>query len=207
MIWPPPPTALEGDVVRLEPLGAEHRDGLREAGDDPRIWTWMDRRIAVELDAFDRWFDARLAASAQGGEHGFATIAVADDRPIGSSSYLTVRPEHAGLEIGWTWLHPSAWGSGANLEAKLLMMKRAFDDLGCIRVEFKTDARNERSRAALERIGARFEGIFRKHMLTHVEGTRDSAYYSITDDDWPAVKAALARRIRAGDGRRATRAA
>ena len=191
MIWPPPRRALEGEIVRMEPLGPEHRAGLREAAADPDIWTWMDRRVPVEEGAFDRWFDTRADAAAHATEYPFATISVAEERPIGSSSYLTVRPEHSGLEIGWTWLNPEHWRTGANREAKLLMLSFAFDDLGCMRVEFKTDARNVRSREALEALGTTFEGVFRNHMLMPVTGRRDSAYYSITDGDWPAVRAQL----------------
>ena len=105
---------------------------------------------------------------------------------LGSSSYLAVRPEHDGLEIGWTWLIPLPGARGANLEAKLLMMRLAFEQLGAMRVEFKTDARNRRSRAALEGLPATFEGVFRKHMLMPGIGVRDSAYFSITDEEWPA---------------------
>jgi RimJ/RimL family protein N-acetyltransferase len=192
--WPSDQT-LEGSIVRLEPLRPEHRDGLAAAGSDSEIWTWMNRLIPAEEGAFDDWFNARLAASGRAEEWCFATISLATGRPIGSSSYLAIRPEHNGLEIGWTWLSPSAWRTGANLEAKLLMLGHAFDELGCMRVEFKTDARNERSRAALEGIGASFEGIFRNHMLVPGVGRRDSAYYSITDDEWPEVRAGLERRL------------
>jgi len=204
VIWPPSRDPLEGSIVRMEALRTEHREGLREAADDERIWVWMDRRIPGEEGAFDRWFDTRLAASEGGDEWCFATISIATGKPIGSSSYLAVRPEHDGLEIGWTWLNPSAWRSGPNVEAKLLMLGCAFDDLGAMRVEFKTDSRNERSRAALERIGATPEGIFRKHMLMPIVGVRHSAYYSITDDDWPGVRAALTARLeRAAEASRA----
>ena len=192
MIWPPAREPLEGSIVRLEALRPEHRDGLAAAAADPEIWTWMDRRIPAEEGAFERWFQTRLAVSEHGDEWCFATISVASGRPIGSSSYLAVRPEHRGLEIGRTWLNPGAWRSGANVEAKLLMIGHAIDDLGAMRVEFKTDSRNERSRAALEGIGATYEGIFRKHMLMPIVGVRHSAYYSITDEDWPEIKANLA---------------
>ena len=158
----------------------------------------MDRRIPGEEGAFDRWFETRLAVSEHADEWCLATISIATGEPIGSSSYLAVRPEHDGLEIGWTWLSPSAWRTGANLEAKLLMLGHAFDDLGCMRVEFKTDARNARSREALEGVGASYEGIFRKHMLMPVVGVRDSAYYSITDDDWPEVRERLAAKLERG---------
>ena len=195
MKWPPAAEPLQGSIVRLEPLRPEHRDGLAEAAADPEIWAWMDRRIPGEEGAFDRWFDTRLAVSEHGDEWCFATISVATGSPVGSSSYLHVRPEHDGLEIGWTWLNPAAWRTGANAEAKLLMLAAAFDGLGCMRVEFKTDARNERSRAALEALPASFEGIFRKHMLIPVVGVRDSAYYAITDEEWPRVRERLSARI------------
>jgi N-acetyltransferase len=193
--WPPDSTPLDGSIVRLEPLRAEHREALADAANDAEIWAWMNRLIPSQDGAFDVWFDERLTASQSGDEWCFATISTAEERPIGSSSYLSVRPEHDGLEIGWTWLNPSAWRTGANLEAKLLMLGQAFDDLGCMRVEFKTDARNERSRTALEGIGATFEGIFRKHMLMPGIGVRDSAYFSIVDDEWPDVRADLERRL------------
>jgi N-acetyltransferase len=196
--WPPERRALEGSIVRLEPLEAGHRDVLRHVADDERIWTWIDRRVPHDAIAFHGWFDARLIASRDAEEWCFATCSVADRAPIGSSSYLNVRSEHDGLEIGWTWLHPSAWTTGANVEAKLLMLEHAFDELGCMRVEFKTDARNEPSRAALATLPATFEGVFRKHMLTPVVGVRDSAYYSIVDDEWPAVRKNLVARLARG---------
>jgi RimJ/RimL family protein N-acetyltransferase len=115
---------------------------------------------------------------------------------LGSTRYMTLRPEHLGVEIGNTWLAQSAWSTGANVEAKLLMLEHAFERVGAMRVEFKTDARNVESRRALEALPATFEGILRKHMVIHA-GIRDSAYYAITDDDWPAVKTNLERRLQA----------
>src|SRR5256885_4629361 len=112
----------------------------------------------------------------------------ASGRLLGSTRYLSLRPEHRGVEIGNTWLERSAWSGGANVEAKLLMLEHAFERVGAMRVEFKTDARNVESRRALDALPARFEGIFRKHMLIHA-GLRDSASYVITDDEWPPVKA------------------
>ena len=136
-------------------------------------------------------------AENEAGRYGtFITIDQASDAVIGTSSYLALRPEHHGLEIGFTMLGPTAWGSGANIEAKTLMLDHAFGTLGCHRVEFKTDARNERSRGALAALPAQFEGIFRKHMVVP-DGMRDSAYFSIIDDDWPAVRAGLVDRLAA----------
>jgi RimJ/RimL family protein N-acetyltransferase len=173
---------LEGGVVRLEPLARRHERGLFEAAGDERIW---------------RWLDDALARSEAGIEAAFATLDARTGKPVGSTRYLTLRPEHRGLEIGWTWLASSRWGTGANVEAKLLMLEHAFERLGCLRVEFKTDRRNDRSRGALAALPARFEGVFRKHMLVRGGERRDSAYYSIVDDEWPEIEGNLRRRLEA----------
>jgi RimJ/RimL family protein N-acetyltransferase len=116
---------------------------------------------------------------------------------VGSSRYLAVRPADRSLEVGWTWLSPSVWRTGVNVETKLLMLEHAFEALGCVRVELKTDARNERSRRAMAAIPAQFEGIMRKHMIVPDVGQRDSAYFSIVDDEWPEVRANLEHRLAA----------
>ena len=154
---------------------------------------------------FDRWLEDALGR-AESGEHvPFAVRSAVTKQPLGSTRYLSLRPEHRGLEIGWTWLTRSAWSTGANVEAKLLLLEHAFERLGCMRVEFKTDANNERSRRALAALPAQFEGVFRKHMLVGNDGTRlrDSAWYAIVDDEWPRVKENLESRLRAR-GRSAT---
>ncbi len=120
-----------------------------------------------------------------------------DDSVVGSSSYLSLAPEYRRLEIGNTWINPSTWGTGANAEAKYLLLRHAFEVLGCRRVEFKTDALNERARAALASLPAEFEGIHRKHMIVRDGERRDSAWYAVIDDDWPDVKAQLERRLEA----------
>jgi N-acetyltransferase len=194
VIWPPPDLALEGSLVRLEPLVEDHREPLRSVAGHPEIWQWMDRRVTESNEGFDQWFDGRLLARKLGEEFGYATLRN-DGEPLGSSSFLAPRPIHDGVEIGWTWLTPSAWRSGANVEAKLLMLGFAFEKLGCIRVELKTDARNERSRAAMEALPAKFEGVFRKHMLMPVTGVRDSAYFSVIDDEWASVRQNLEQRL------------
>jgi N-acetyltransferase len=192
-VWENLSVRLDGSVVVLEPLQEHHGDGLFAASRSPEIWQWLPD-TSDSREAFDAWFAASVEASRAGTEAAFATIERSSDRPIGSTRYLSLRPEHRGVEIGYSWLSPAAWGTGANVEAKLLMCDHAFRDLGCMRVEFKTDARNERSRAALLALPARFEGIFRKHMLVPA-GVRDSAYYSITDAEWPSVRANLVRRL------------
>jgi RimJ/RimL family protein N-acetyltransferase len=115
--------------------------------------------------------------------------------PLGSTRLLNVRAHDRVAEIGWTWLHPDAWSTGANAEAKYLQLRHAFEDLGMLRVELKTDALNERSRRALEALGATFEGVFRKHMVVRGGERRDSAWYAVVDDDWPRVKERLEARI------------
>jgi RimJ/RimL family protein N-acetyltransferase len=174
--------------VRLEPLEPRHEDALWEVAQDERAWGLMRVRANESREAFASWF-----AEMQENALGFAQVV--DGRPLGHTSYLNVREADRVLEIGNTWLTPSAWGSGVNTEAKLLLMQHAFEDEGYLRVEFKTDARNERARAALAALPAEFEGVFRKHMLVRGGERRDSAWYAVIDDDWPAVKANLLRRL------------
>jgi RimJ/RimL family protein N-acetyltransferase len=175
---------LEGRLVRLEPLAEDHRQRLKEAADDPSLFRYM-----AWPSTFDEWFDDALATA---GEVPFAVCV--DGEPVGSTRFLNVAHEHRRVEIGWTWLQRSQWGTGANVEAKLLLLEHAFDRCGMQRVEFKTDVRNQRTRGALLALGAEFEGIARKHMML-ASGTRDSAWYAITDDDWPSVRARLEARL------------
>jgi RimJ/RimL family protein N-acetyltransferase len=199
-MWDELTRSLEGQLVGLEPLHPQHEDGLFAAAQHPEVWQWL-APVGESREYFSAWFNTSLAESEAGREGVFATLDCTTGEPIGSTRYLNLREPHRGLEIGWTWLTPSAWGTGANIEAKLLMLSHAFEDLRCMRVEFKTDARNERSRAALEALPAQFEGIFRKHMLMPGVGVRDSAYYSILDEDWPEVRANLQRRLAAAQAR------
>ena len=200
-MWQNVARRLEGSLVVLEPLEPRHEQGLFQASRDPRIWRYLPfdaggtHDPSETRDTFRSWLEAALAASEKGDEAAFATLDAKSGRPIGGTRYLALRPAHCGLEIGWTWLALPYWGTGANVEAKLLMLEHAFGDLGCVRVEFKTDARNERSRAALAALPAQFEGIFRKHMIVRGNRSRDSAYYSIIDDEWPEVRANLRRRL------------
>ena len=170
----------------LEPLAPAHVEDLRAAAADERIWTWM---VTRDVEA---WIARALAAT--DAQH-FA--AVREGTIVGSTSYLSLAPEHLRLEVGNTWMNPSTWGTGANTEAKYLLLRHAFETLGARRVEFKTDAKNERARAALAAIPAEFEGIHRMHMIVRNGERRDSAWYAVIDDDWPAVKAALERRLEA----------
>jgi RimJ/RimL family protein N-acetyltransferase len=181
---------LEGRIVRLEPLSRDHLDGLAEVAFDPALWRWT-LAGAVDRERLEAWLDTAVANREAGTELPFATIDRASGRPIGSSRYLSIVPEHRRLEIGWTWLGVAFQRSGPNREAKLLQLGHAFEDLGANRVEFKTDSRNEPSRAALLGIGATFEGIFRDHMIMPDGPLRHSAYYSVVREEWPAIKARL----------------
>jgi N-acetyltransferase len=185
---------LEGSIAVLEPLEATHADGLWAAAQAPEIWRWL-AHVGTNREQFDRWFDISLAAHRTGEEGVFAVRDRRRQEIVGSTRYLAVRPADRALEIGWTWFEPAVWRSGINVEVKLLLFAHAFDELGCVRVELKTDARNERSRAAMAAIPAQFEGILRNHMIVPDVGQRDSAYYSVIDSDWPEVRANLERRL------------
>jgi RimJ/RimL family protein N-acetyltransferase len=180
-----PDAPLVGRLARVEPLEERHREGLREAAaEDPDIFRYM-----TWPGDFDVWFDEALAAPA---DVAFAVVGPSGE--AGSTRYLGYAPEHRRVEIGWTWLCPSLHRSGVNIEAKLLLLEHAFERHGMQRVEFKTDARNERTRGSLLKLGAQFEGIARKHMMLPT-GPRDSAWYAVTEDDWPGVKAHLLGRL------------
>jgi RimJ/RimL family protein N-acetyltransferase len=188
------PVILEGRKVRLEPLALEHVPRLAEVALDPAIWQWTIARPTDEA-GLRAWAEAALASRAAGSEFPFVTLEASTGRPIGSSRFMNIVLEHRRVEIGWTWVAPAWQRTGANREAKLLMMGHAFNTLGCRRVEFKTDSLNEPSRTALLGIGAQFEGIFRNHMVMPDGRMRHSAYYSVIDDEWPAVRAGLERSL------------
>ena len=185
---------LPGQLVTLEPLADGHREGLWQAAQPDEIWTWL-AHLNKSREYFDGWFDTSLASTAAEEEGVFAVRRASDGVLVGSSRYLYPRAFNRVVEIGWTWFNPSAWKTGVNVETKLLMFTRAFETLGCVRVELKTDARNERSRGAMAALPAQFEGIQRKHQITPDVGQRDSAYFSVIDDEWPTVKAALEARL------------
>ena len=171
--------------MRLEPLEPRHEGPLWAVAQDPRIWTLMRVRGNESRELFHQWFESV--------DLGFAHYL--DGELVGHTSFLNDRPEDRVVEIGNTWVAPTAWGTGANTEAKLLLMEHAFERENYLRVEFKTDATNARARAALAALPSEFEGVFRKHMLVRGGERRDSAWYAVIDDDWPAVKANLLGRL------------
>jgi RimJ/RimL family protein N-acetyltransferase len=188
---------LTGERAIVEPLAAEHADGLLAAATEPGMFRWMPVDMASSADALREWLAATLDAARSGTEVPFAIRDARTGEVLGSTRFLALALEHLRVEIGWTWVTQAHWSGGVNIETKLLLLTHAFETLGLRRVEFKTDARNERSRGALTALGTHFEGIFRKHMVTPDGGVRDSAYYAIVDDDWPAVKQHLRNRLAA----------
>jgi N-acetyltransferase len=192
--WIDPPPLFSGRLVRLEPLTRAHEPALAQAAAEPSVWRWM-HVDGSQPELLRRWLDATYEAAGRGDEVPFATLDARSGEALGSTRYMALAPEHRRLEIGSTWLASRAWNTGANLEAKLLMLEHAFEILGCLRVELKTDASNERSRGAMEALPAQFEGIHRKAMLVRGGQRRDSAWYSVIVDEWPEVRAHLERRL------------
>jgi RimJ/RimL family protein N-acetyltransferase len=194
------PVTLEGRLVRLEPMSPRHLDGLVQVALDPHLWRWTIAR-PTDRGGLEAWMATAMANRSAGSELPFVTVDRVSGRPIGSSRFMSIVPEHLRLEIGWSWVARDRHRSGVNREAKLLMLTHAIEVVGCHRVEFKTDSLNEPARGALLGIGATFEGIFRNHMVMPEGRLRHSAYYSVTDDEWPAVKARLAASVDAAVGR------
>jgi N-acetyltransferase len=184
------PVVLEGRHVRLEPLAKEHLAWLARVGLDEELWRWIPVpvRTAEELAEY---IETALEEQKRGVSLPFALIEKASGRAIGSTRYGNIDRTHHRVEIGWTWVAREWQRSAVNTEAKYLLLRHAFETLECIRVELKTDSLNEKSRAAILRIGAKEEGIFRNHMITSSGRLRHSVYFSIMDSEWPAVKARL----------------
>lgn len=185
------PVTLVGRVIRLEPLSREHVPDLALAGQDKAIWEFMLYGEMRGVVAMAAWVDMLLEYQRRGTDLPFAVLHQETGRAIGATRYMDIRPQHRGLEIGGTWYTPQFQRTPVNTEAKYLLLEHAFERLGCIRVQFKTDSRNLRSQRAIERIGAQKEGVLRKHLITPAGVERDSVYYSILNDEWPAVKQRL----------------
>lgn len=191
----PKPVELESETVKLIPMAAEHAAGLFEAGKNPAVWKYLPMHEMDSLERFERLVSEALAMAETAGDVPFVIHHKGDDRLIGSTRYIDVRPEHKGLEIGWTWLDPDYWRSAVNTECKFLLLCHAFDDLGAIRVQLKTDSRNNRSQTAIQRIGAKKEGTLRNHYVMPDGYHRHSVMFSITHKEWKEVKPALQMRL------------
>jgi RimJ/RimL family protein N-acetyltransferase len=185
---------LKGTVVRLEPLSLDHLDGLTRVGLDPALWRWIPVAV-TSREEMRAYIETALAEQRAGLSLPFAVMDAHTGEAIGSTRYGNISEPNRRLEIGWTWYAPQRQRTAVNTESKLLLLTHAFERLGMVRVEFKTDALNEKSRDALLRIGAVQEGIFRKHLICASGRIRDTVYFSILDTEWPEKKRRLEERL------------
>ncbi len=185
------PVILQGRLARLEPLSEKHAPDLAAAGADESIWQHMLYGTVTNEDKMRAWIRMLLQQQQAGTDLPFAVIHLESGRAIGATRYMDIRPAHRGLEIGGTWYGVQYQRTGVNTECKYLLLRHAFEELGCIRVCLKTGHRNLRSQQAIERLGAIKEGVLRNHLITPDGTIRHSVYYSILDSEWPAVKARL----------------
>jgi RimJ/RimL family protein N-acetyltransferase len=185
------PVVLTGRHVRLEPMSEAHVPGLAAIGCDDCIWQYMLYGLMHSEADIRGWVREILRRAESGSDLPFVVIQLASGRVAGATRYLDIRPQHRGLEIGGTWYGLEFQRTAVNTESKYLLLKHAFENLGCIRVQFKTDLRNQRSQHAIERLGAVKEGLLRNHMVLPDGEVRHSVYYSIIEAEWPKVKARL----------------
>jgi len=188
----PGPVVLEGAHAILEPLGPRHAADLLVAGADEETWRYMPLPAPTTVADVVEMIRAASAEAASGREVAFAIVERSSGRAVGSTRYLDIERSHRALEIGFTWIGPAWRRTAINTECKLLLLAHAFDVLGAHRVTLKTDARNERSKRAIERIGAKREGVLRRHRVCRDGSVRDSVYYGVTDAEWPEVASRLA---------------
>ncbi len=188
------PTVLEGEFVRLEPMTLDHLDGLTSVGLDPEIWRFTLVLIRTR-DDMRAYMESALTLQQDGTTLPFVTIERSSGQIVGSTRFGNYDPANHRIEIGWTWIAPPWQRTAINTEAKYLMLSHAFEKLHCVRVELKTDVLHGPSRKAMLRIGAKEEGIFRKHLLVWDGRYRDSIYYSILDEEWPEVKQQLEKML------------
>lgn len=193
------PVTLEGETVKLAPLKFEHLSPLYEAALDESLWIWTVNVVKTKEDMF-RYVEAALGEAARKSSLPFVTIEKKSGKIIGSTRFGNIDAHNRRAEIGWTWINPQFQRTGINTEAKLLMLTHAFETWNCVRVELKTDVLNEKSRKAILRIGAKEEGIFRKHVVTDAGRFRDTVYFSIIDSEWQTVKANLNKKLRSFSG-------
>lgn len=191
------PVTLEGHAVRIEPLGLEHAEDLYAAAQDPDIWRYMPANPSGSLEALRRWIGEALDARAAGAEMPFAVVDRESGRAVGSTRYLDIHPRDFGLEIGWTWLAQPVRRTRVNTECKYLLLRHAFEALGAVRVQLKTDVRNEVSQRAIARLGAVCEGVLRKQRILENGYVRDTVLFSIIAEEWPMVKAGLEAKLEA----------
>jgi RimJ/RimL family protein N-acetyltransferase len=189
------PLTLFGKLIRLEPLSVKHVPDLCRVGLDDRIWRFMRYGSIKTVEDMRRWVENLLLLQSKGTDLPFAVIWLESGRAVGATRYMNITPEHRSLEIGGTWYGIDYQGSGVNTEAKYLLLRQAFEEWRCIRVQIKTDLRNERSQRAIEKIGLVREGVLRNHIILPDGYVRSSVIYSLLDSEWPAVKSQLEARM------------
>ncbi len=191
----PEPVVLAGDHARLEPLTLAYAGDLAAAGRDVEIWRYLPIAPPANSAENEAWIRAALKDAGDGGQVPFAVVESGNGRAVGSTRFLDIQRENSALEIGWTWLGKSWQRTAINTECKFLLLRHAFEDLGAVRVQLKTDGRNEQSQRAIERIGARREGVLRRNRRLWDGFIRDTVVFSILDSEWPGVKAKLEERM------------
>ena len=192
----PKPVALEGAHVRLLPLSLDHLDGLCAVGLDEELWEWVPTRV-LDRQQMQSYLELALDEQRRSVSVPFTTTLKESGQIVGCTRYANISVPDGRLEIGWTWIGKAWQRSPVNTEAKYLMLRHAFEVLGCTRVELKTDGLNEKSRNAILRLGAKQEGVLRRHTLTYSGRIRDTVYFSILSDEWPQVKQRLEERLSA----------
>jgi len=186
---------IAGTRVRLEPLGALHADDLLAVGRDESIWTYLTRGPLIDRTDVLQWIHKAAALRDKGEQIPFAIVDAATNRAVGSTRFMDIRLHDRAIEIGYTWLAPSLQRTAINTECKLLLLKHAFETMGAGRVQLKTDSRNLRSQTAIARLGAVREGVLRRNMRTRNDVIRDTVYFSILEEEWPAVRSRLESRL------------
>lgn len=191
----PLPITLTGKLVRLEPLVYGHAPDLLSAAMFDEIWTYLDEPTPRTTTDITRLVDDALHEQGLGQRLPFAIIDQADGHAVGSASYIDIRPQDRGVEIGWLWLTPSRWGTGMNTEAMFLLLEHAFTKLHAVRVALKTDERNVRSQRAIEALGAVREGVWRNHRILSTGVLRNSVFYSVIEAEHHATLTRLATKL------------
>lgn len=187
------PIILTGNHVRLEPLSIDHKDALKQIANETQIWTYT--LTSAYGDRFDAWFEKALIKSTSGEQRPFVVRNLSDNQLVGATRYYEINLKHLRLSIGHTWYHPRVWGTKVNIESKYLLLQHAFECLKINRVQFNVDARNARSLAALNKLGAVKEGILRQHMILEDERLRDTVVLSIISPEWMMVKKRIAAHL------------
>lgn len=190
MNWIQHPLILEGKYVRLVPLSNEHIDELISISTEERIWEFLSKP-GYDADVLRTELKSAILKRMNGEEYPFVIIDKLNNKIIGCTRYMDMYPEHRKLEIGWTWYNPAYWGTGYNNECKLLLLTHAFESLNCVRVTLKTWDKNMRSRKAIQKIGAQFEGILRNERIRYDGTIRNTAVFSIIAEEWTGIKESL----------------